>query len=106
MKKSKGEELLALHLKAERIPFDREVMLAKPRKWRVDFLLPRNIIVEVEGGTWGVSRHTTGAGYAKDLEKYNRLSILGYTVLRYTTDQVIKGLAINEIISVVKDKNG
>lgn len=68
-------------------------------------MLPRNIAVEVEGGTWGVSRHTTGAGYAKDLEKYNRLSIMGYTVLRYTTEQVTKGLAIQEIINVLKEKN-
>ena len=33
-------------------------------------------------------RHTRGAGYSKDCEKYNRAALLGYTVLRYTTNQV------------------
>lgn len=105
MKKSKGEETLAFQLTLHKIPFQREVQFAKPRRWRADFILPRHIMVEVEGGTWGISRHTTGVGYEKDLEKYNQASINGYTVLRYTTGQVMNGTAINQIIEVMKDKN-
>ena len=59
------------------------------RKWRIDlFLEEYKIGIEIEGGTWGKSRHTTGTGYRKDLEKYNQAAIMGFRVLRYTPDMI------------------
>jgi very-short-patch-repair endonuclease len=55
------------------------------RQWRLDFAWPdKKLGIELEGGTWSGGRHTTGAGYAGDCEKYNAAVELGWRVLRYT----------------------
>ena len=59
------------------------------RKWRFDLALVENqIAVEIEGGTWVAGRHSRGAGYRKDLEKYNSALVWGWRVLRYTPDMI------------------
>lgn len=62
------------------------------RKWRFDLAFPeRKIAVEIEGGVWskkGNSRHTTGAGYTGDMEKYNAATMLGWKLLRYTPQKI------------------
>ncbi|MEI6730473.1 MAG: DUF559 domain-containing protein [Pseudomonadota bacterium] len=96
---SVGEETLATHLKADKIAFQREFYFYPTRKWRVDFLLTgTNIIVEVEG----MGRHQTDKGFEGDCHKYNRLTIMGYTLLRYTTELVKSGVAIAEIQEILK----
>ena len=97
---SRAEELLALHLRSLSIAgHEREYRFAPPRRWRADFAWPaKRLLVEVEGGTWTKkSRHTTGTGYAADCEKYNAAAEAGYTVLRYTTDQIKSGEAVQQI---------
>jgi very-short-patch-repair endonuclease len=66
-----------------------EHYFAKPRRFRFDraFLVER-VAVELEGGTWGKSRHTSGSGYARDCAKYNLATAMGWRVLRYTTDML------------------
>ena len=64
------------------------------RKWRFDYLFPGNIALEVEGGVWTQGRHTRGAGFLKDVEKYNEATILGYRVLRCTPKEINNGEAI------------
>ena len=98
---SSGEELFAMHLTAYKIPFSREHEFADGRKWRFDFIIigeehgHKLIAVEIEGGTWKVGRHTSGKGYAADLDKYNTASFLGWHVYRFTTEQVSSGAAID-----------
>jgi hypothetical protein len=66
----------------------------KPRKWRFDFAWPSHkIAVEIEGGTWGKSRHTTGAGFMADCEKYNAATVHGWLVLRFVVNHVDDGSA-------------
>lgn len=63
------------------------------RRWRFDHAIPEHkIAIEVEGGIWTGGRHTRGAGYIKDMEKYNRATVEGWRVLRYTPTQ-FKNLA-------------
>ena len=53
------------------------------RKWRFDFAWPAaRVALEVEGGVWTGGRHTRGAGYAGDVEKYNEATLAGWRVLR------------------------
>jgi very-short-patch-repair endonuclease len=95
---SDGEETLALHLRAAKIPFDREVMFWPGRRWRADFVLPEHmIIVEVEGGVWSGGRHTRGSGFELDCVKYAHAAILGYRVMRFSTGQVASGAAFGLI---------
>jgi len=93
-----GEEELARHLQINSIQYVREFAFNPNTKHRADFYLPEfNLLVEVEGGTKHKSRHTSHDGYSKDLMKYNMAQILGYSRLAYTTEQVNKGLAIQNI---------
>lgn len=54
----------------------------------------RNITKLVEGGTWQKGRHTSGEGYQNDCEKYAEAVLLGWTVIRATTQQVTSGTAL------------
>ena len=98
---SLGEETLALHLKAYKIPFEREVKLIPGRKWRVDFFLKQaGAVIEVEGGIWQKSRHGFGKGVGGDCAKYNALTLAGYKVLRFSTGMVESGEAIDVIAAL------
>ena len=99
---SEGEATLIQHLQAYRIEFKQEFQFNKDRKWRADFyLVGTNILIEVEGGIWSGGRHTRGKGYIADMEKYNSATALGYSVYRYSTEQVKSGKAIEEIRRMV-----
>ena len=102
---SAGERSLAAQLQAAGVPFEQEQVLIPGRRFRFDFLLSdTDLIVEVEGGTWAGGRHTTGAGFAKDCEKYNLALEHGYRVLRYTTNMVTDGRAIAQIVPLWRRK--
>jgi len=60
-------------------------------------------LVEVEGGIWSGGRHTRGKGYLRDLEKYNAATMMGFQVIRFSTDQVKSGHAIQQIEMMVGD---
>jgi len=99
---SVGEVLLATHLKACKIDFEQEYKFHPKRKWRADFLISgKKILVEVEGGIWSGGRHTRGKGYLGDMEKYNEAAMMGFTVLRFSTEQVKAGVAIKQIEQLV-----
>lgn len=63
------------------------------RKWRIDLCWPeQKLALEIEGGTFMDKGGHRGSikGYVKDMEKYNTLSILGYSLLRFTPQQMEK----------------
>ncbi|OTG95014.1 DUF559 domain-containing protein [Acinetobacter sp. ANC 3832] len=99
-----GEITLANQLRLLKISFEQEFKFHPKRKWRADFhLVEKMILVEVEGGIWSNGRHTRGKGYLGDLEKYNAATMLGYQVLRFSTEQVKSGLAVQQIEKMVGD---
>lgn len=58
---------------------------APARRWRFDFAhVASRVAVELDGGTWAGGRHTRGAGFAKDCEKFNVAAQLGWRVFRLT----------------------
>lgn len=106
MKQSELELLLAAQMEQAGIAgAETEWIFHPTRKWRFDFAFPHlhpPLAIEVEGGTWAKSRHTTGRGFEKDLEKYNAAALLGWRVLRFTGDQVRDGRAIAVIVEALK----
>ncbi len=99
---SEGEQTLSLQLKALRIEFEQEFKFHPTRKWRADFHLKgKKVLVEVEGGIWSNGRHTRGKGYLGDLDKYNAATMMGYQVIRFSTEQVKSGKAIEQILNLI-----
>lgn len=99
MRESIGEQRLAQHILLTGLPEpEREFKFHPVRDWRVDFAWPgRKLAVEIEGAVYKIGRHQRPSGYMKDIEKYNELSHQGWRLLRYTTEQVIDGEAVNDI---------
>lgn len=53
------------------------------RRWRFDYAWPlERVALEVEGGVWTGGRHTRGAGFVADIEKYNCATVEGWRVVR------------------------
>ena len=99
---SRGEEAFALHCRAEKIYPIREWRFHPERKYRFDFaFLHEKIAVEIEGGVFVFGGHSRGKGFEKDCEKYNLAVKLGWRILRYSTDQVIAGTAINDMLELL-----
>lgn len=74
----------------------REFRFHPTRRWRTDFLWPygakgHDIALEIEGGVFTGGRHTRGAGFLKDAEKYNTMAAMGIRLIRLTPQQVRKG---------------
>ncbi len=101
-RESVGESILAMQLRAVKIQFEQEFRFHPKRKWKADFhLIGKRILIEVEGGIWSGGRHTRGKGYIGDMEKYNSATMMGFQVIRFSTDQVKSGHAIQQIEKMV-----
>ena len=68
------------------------------RKWRIDIFIPDlKVAIELDGGVYTHGRHTRPKGFLADIEKYNKISILGLKLLRYahvehTYNDILKDL--------------
>lgn len=84
---------LILLCKAHRLPEpEREVAFAKPRRFKCDWLFwGAMLMVEQEGGIFSHGRHVRGAGYLRDMEKYNIAALEGFRILRFTPQQIQTG---------------
>ena len=72
------------------------------RKWAFDFAWPAlKLAAECEGGTYSGGRHTTGAGFEKDAEKYAAATVQGWVVLRLTQKQITSGAALESLAAVI-----
>lgn len=99
---SKGEAVLNQQLEGTgRRGYVREYPFARHvgREWRFDFANPDEMIaIEVEGGTkFGRSAHSMGAGFEKDRRKYNLAQAMGWTVLAFSTEQVMRGEVLSTL---------
>jgi very-short-patch-repair endonuclease len=73
------------------------------RKWRFDYAwISHKIALEVEGGAWTRGRHTRGAGFLKDCEKYNMAGKMGWRIFRFTPTQVSNDEAALFLMDVFK----
>ncbi len=86
-----SNEIIIIQVLQKQTGFDfiKEHKFHDSRKWRFDLAnLETKTAVEIEGGIFCNGRHTRGNGYLADMEKYNAAIELGWSVLRYTPDQI------------------
>ena len=90
------------------IECSKEYKFHPTRKWRFDYAIPEHkIAIEVDGGVWVNGRHNRASGYIKDLEKFNAAGSMGWTVLKFTPNELYKGATFDLIKETVKNiKNG
>ena len=95
--KSHLEFLFAFQLHEAGAPEpEKEYRFHQERKWRFDFAwTERKLAVEIEGGTFKKSRHTSGDGFHRDCEKYNTATLDGWIILRFDSKMVNSGEAAN-----------
>ena len=113
-------DLLQLHCKALKLPIpETEYRFAPPRRWRADYFFANAVsnigtssvikymplAVEIEGGAFSGGRHTRGAGFLADMSKYNHMSIMGISLLRFTPTQVEKGEAALMVKKWFEERN-
>lgn len=96
--RSEPEILLQKHLKELGLRFETEWRFHPVRLWRFDFALIGGgaldkVAIEIEGGIFVRGRHTRGAGFQKDLDKYNHATALGWRVFRFSSRDVLQGRA-------------
>ena len=104
---SEIEDMLAFHLNAVGIEFEREFQFHPVRKWRSDFKIGPKLLVEVEGAIRGnPGRHQRIDGIDVDCEKYAEAMLAGYDVLRVSGRMVRDGRALNFIERYVTPEDG
>lgn len=68
-----------------------EFALEIGRKWRFDYLFDGWLALEKQGGLFSDGRHVNPTALLKEYEKLNWATILGYSVLFCTPDQIEDG---------------
>ncbi len=95
---SAGEETFALHCRAYGLLPVREYVFHPKRRWRFDFAFPEHkLSIEIEGGVNG--RHQRRAGFEADCVKYAHAAVMGWLVMRFTTNMVMNGQAIDFVLA-------
>lgn len=66
-----------------------EFAFKKGWRWKFDFCHKEaRVGIEMEGGTFTEGRHVRGKGYRGDCEKYNQAVMMGWKLLRFTSDML------------------
>ena len=110
-KRVNWEETLYNHIQTYNCEFN-ETGIPKPeleyrfhptRKWRFDLaFIKEKLAVEIEGAVLIMGRHNRGAGFVKDMEKYNEATYLGWHIARFTPADVKSGKALAYLIKYFK----
>lgn len=75
------------------------------RRWRFDFCnIETKTAIEIEGGAFTNGRHTRGAGFIGDMEKYNNAVLLGWSILRFTPQQMNETKTFELIKQVIEKR--
>lgn len=81
-----------------------------PKTYKVDFVIVElALCIEVQGGQWQGGRHQRGAGYAEDRRRVRDLTLMGWTVMEFTTDDIKNRLwqtieEIKEMVTILEAK--
>ena len=90
MKQSQHELLFQAHLDAINCPTMLHQYRFHPdRKWAFDFAhVDTKVAIEIDGGEFAFGGHNRGAQMARDYEKRNEATLLGWRVFQLTGQMV------------------
>jgi len=96
-------DTLEMHIRAMHLPAPkREYRPFTHRRFRLDCAWPdRKLFVECDGGEWlkaSARRH----GGAKDCERWNLLTLDGWTGFRFVGTQVRSGYALKTVVDALR----
>jgi very-short-patch-repair endonuclease len=96
---SELEDILLLLIRETGLPEPvRQHKFSDTRRFKLDFAWPdQKLGVEVNGGTWIKSGHTTGGGLDRDYEKNNLCQLGGWRLLIFNKRMIEDGTAIETI---------
>ena len=95
---SAAEDMLAFHLRAAGIEFERQYAYSRPRKFRADFAFPAaRLLAEIQGGVYSRQAHGSITGVLADIERLNVATLSGWRLLRFTPQAVKSGEALQLI---------
>lgn len=84
------------------IPLTQEYRFHKTRKYRFDFAhVPTKVAIEINGGRWQKSGHSSGKGLLRDYEK-NNLAILEGWVVFQICDEMINQDHLSSIANFIQ----
>lgn len=71
------------------IDLEVEQKIIPKRKFRFDYVhLRSKVAIEINGGIWGYSGHSSGIGITRDYEKLNLAQSCGYVVFQLSGDMI------------------
>jgi hypothetical protein len=109
--KTEAEILIDYHLQdLQLLPFVCEYEFFKGRKWRFDRAVMNGtrLAVEIEGGIWveGGGGHNRGRDFQDDLDKYNAAASIGWTVFRFSCEDISFGRDLEPLKRYIDYKAG
>lgn len=80
--------------------------MRNPRSRRqADFVWhEEKVVVEINGGTWVKSKHTTGSGLRRDYEKRNDAALEGWLPLTFDSSHLDTGYALGETLEALRSR--
>lgn len=96
---------MLVHLRAARLDggMVREHRFHPTREWRFDMAWPaEKVALEVDGAVYTGGRHTRGKGYSNDCRKFAEAVVLGWRVVRVTSDHIGSGEALQWMERLLK----
>ena len=81
-----------------------EYKFSKKRKFRADFAHPQaKVIIEIQGGIWQKSGHSSGKGITRDAEKLNLATAEGWAVF-FLPESLIAEEQLQAIAQTIKSR--
>jgi hypothetical protein len=91
----KHEAELARIYDEQGIKYKRQFKAIPSRQFTWDFFLGGSVyLVEVQGGIWVKSGHSSGRGISRDAEKANIAAVNGFYTLFFTPEHIADGRAL------------
>lgn len=106
-KKAKRESLelaLLAQIRAANLPEPkRQYQIVPGRKLSWDFAWPELMVgAEVNGQTYKLGGHSSGAGLNRDYEKANAANLLSWAVFSFSKDHIKSGYALETLQAAMK----